>query len=115
MADFFLLRWAKLYSNPTPAEASIEPAIAALGIPYRFQHPLWGLKIFPDFVLPRLKIVIEIDDPGHNKTAQRKKDADRTAKLNRSGWKVVRITNEEALEDPYDAVDRIIKPLLESK
>ena len=106
--DLFLLRWAKLYSNPTEAESSLEPAIAALGIPYRFQHPLWGLKLFPDFVLPRHKVVIEVDDPGHNRSAQRKRDAERTEKLNRAGWRVLRCTNDEALDDPHGAVRRML-------
>lgn len=112
MRDMFLLRWAKLYSNPTPPEASLEPAIAALGLPYRFQHPLWGLRVFPDFVLSKQKIVIEVDGPEHRRTAQRKKDAERTKLLERHGWTVVRCTNEEALEDPKGVVERLIKPLL---
>ena len=112
--DVFLLRWAKLYSNPTPAEESLEPAIASLGIPYRFQHPIWGLRVFPDFVLLQQKIVIEVDDPSHNRAAKRKKDAARTEKLNQHGWRVVRCTNKEALEDPHGVVERLIKPLLEN-
>lgn len=108
----FLLRWAKLYSNPTEAEAALEPAIAALGVPYRFQHPLWGLRVFPDFVIPSAKLVIEVDDPGHRRTAQRKKDAERTRMLNRHGWTVVRCTNEEAIEDPEGTVERVVKPHL---
>jgi very-short-patch-repair endonuclease len=106
--DIFLSRWARLYANPTDAERALEPAVAALGIPYRFQHPLWGLRVFPDFVLPRHKIVIEVDDPGHNRSAQRKKDAERTEKLNRAGWRVARCTNEEAEEDPHGAVRRML-------
>lgn len=112
MRDMFLLRWAKLYSNPTKAEAALEPAIAALGIRYRFQHPLWGLRVFPDFVLLDAKIVVEVDDPSHNRTANRKKDAERTKNLNRHGWRVVRCTNDEALQDPFGVVERIVKPLL---
>lgn len=108
MADLFLLRWAKLYSDPTPAERSLEPAVAALAVPYRFQHAMFGLRIFPDFALPTLKVVFEVDDPGHRRKAQKEKDAERTAKLERAGWKVVRCTNAEALADPVGAVRRMI-------
>ena len=107
MADVFLSRWAKLYSNLTPAERSLEPAIAALGQPYRSQHPLWALRVFPDFVLTRQRLVIEVDDPSHNTKAGKLKDAERTLKLERAGWRVFRCTNAEALTDPTGTVARI--------
>lgn len=103
-----LRRWAALYSDPTPAEQAIEPAIASLGVPYRFNHPLWALRVFPDFILPQQKLVIEVDDPGHSRPARRRADAERTKKLNGAGWQVVRVTNDEALRDPYAAVDRMM-------
>jgi very-short-patch-repair endonuclease len=111
VADFFLSRWAKLYSNPTEAERALEPAIAALGLPYRFNHPLWALRVFPDFVILPLKLVIEVDDPSHNTSKKRKADAERTAKLKRAGWTVVRCTNAEALADPAGTVDRLLRSL----
>lgn len=107
--DMFLLRWAKLYSNPTDAERAIEPAIASMGVPYRFQHPLWGLKVFPDFVLQYHKLVIEVDDPSHSRTKKKAEDAERTRKMARHGWRVVRCTNEEAINDPYGTVDRLME------
>lgn len=110
-AETFLGKWAKHYANQTPAEAAIEPAIAALGIRYRFQHPLWGLRLFPDFVLLDHKIVIEVDDASHRTSAKRRADAERTARLQAAGWRVVRCTNDEALEDPHGSVRRMLEPL----
>ena len=109
--DYFLLRWAKLYSSPTDAEAALEPAIASLGIPYRFQHPLWGLSLFPDFVLLDERIVIEVDDASHATTKKRKEDAERTLKLNKHNWRVIRCTNADAIEDPYGTVDKLMELL----
>lgn len=106
--DFFLMRWAKLYSNPTEAELSIEPAIASMGIPYRFQHPLWGMSLFPDFVLLEDRVVIEVDDPSHSANKKRKEDAERTLKLEKHNWKVVRCTNAQAIDDPYGTVDKLM-------
>lgn len=106
--SLLLKRWAKLYSQPTDAERAIEPAIASLGVPYRFNHPLWALAVFPDFILIRNKLVIEVDDPSHARPAKRKADAERTKKLNGAGWQVVRCTNDEALADPYGTVDRLM-------
>lgn len=107
MSSPMLMRWSRLYSNMTPAEKALEPAVAALGIPYRPQHPLWALGVFVDFALLRQRVVIEVDDPGHNTKAAKIKDAERTAKLQRAGWRVVRCTNAEALSDPIGTVNRL--------
>lgn len=101
-----LMRWAKLY-NGTDAERAIEPAIASLGVPYRFQHPVWSLSLFPDFALLRQRLIIEVDDDSHKR--KKKADAERTAKLEKQGWRVVRCTNDEALSDPYKTVDRLME------
>lgn len=106
--NLFLLRWSKLYANPTDAEAAVEPAIASLGVRYRFQHPLFGLRLFPDFILPDYRVVIEVDDRSHNTKKKREADAERTERLNSGGWTVVRCTNDEAEDDPYGAVDRMM-------
>lgn len=108
MADLFLSRWAKLYSNQTPAETALEPAVASLGVRYRTQHPMWSLRVFPDFFLPDFKLVIEVDDPGHKRKAQKEKDADRSFKLVKAGYRVVRCTNDEAIADPFGTVDRLM-------
>lgn len=104
-----LKRWAKLYSDATPAERALEPAVASLGRPYRFQHALFALGLFPDFALIADKVIIEVDDPSHNTRARKKSDAERTKKLERAGWRVVRCTNDEALSDPYGTVDRLME------
>jgi very-short-patch-repair endonuclease len=104
-----LQRWSKLYSQQTPAEAALEPALASLGVPYRFQHPVWVCGVFPDFVLLNERLVIEVDDPSHRTASKRRADAERTAKLERAGWRVIRCENDEALDDPYGTVDRLME------
>lgn len=106
--SLLLQRWAKLYSQQTPAEAALEPALASLGVPYRFQHPLWALGVFPDYVLLDQRVVIEVDDASHRRAAKKKADAERTAKLERQGWRVLRCSNEDALSAPYATVDRMM-------
>lgn len=105
-----LRRWAAHYANPTPAEAALEPALASLGVPYRFQYPVWALGVFPDFTLIRDRVIIEVDDKSHNTKSKRAADAERTARLLKLGWKaVVRCTNEAALADPYRTVDTLME------
>ena len=99
------MRWAKLYKG-TPAELALEDAVASLGVPYRTQFPgyMYGFRYFPDFFLPTLGLVIEVDDSSHYKAEKMAADAERTAALNKLGWKVVRCRNDEALSDPYGTV-----------
>jgi very-short-patch-repair endonuclease len=107
VADFFLKFWAAAYSNPTPAEAAIEPAVAALGVPYRVQHPIWALRYRVDYAFPRHKVIFEVDDPSHTQKAKRAKDKQRTARLAKAGWRVFRCTNDEAISDPVATVKRL--------
>jgi hypothetical protein len=105
--------WGNLYKG-TPAELAIEPAVASLAIPYRFQHPyfLWGTRFFPDFIMPTIGVILEVDDPSHDEDEKKAADALRTATFEKLGYVVVRCTNEEALSHPYSVVDRLIRPLL---
>lgn len=104
-------RWGKLYRDATPAELSMEEAVAALGVPYRCQFPyyLYGLRYFPDFLLPTLGLVIEVDDESHLRPNKVESDAVRTADLQAEGWTVVRCTNEEALADPHGTLRGLLR------
>lgn len=105
-------RWAQHYRDQTPAERSLEPAIAALGLPYRFQHPVHlynnQRRYFLDFALLGEGIIIEVDDKSHKKKVA--EDALRTEELLREGWRaVLRCTNEEALSDPFGTIAVLFK------
>lgn len=102
-------RWSKLYEG-TRAEHSLEDAVAALGVPYRTQFPgyRYGCRFFPDFVLPTLKLVIEVDDASHDDKAEA--DEERSKIIYATwGWTVVRCTNEDALRDPEGIVRALLK------
>lgn len=104
------MRWCRLYKG-TPAEIELEEAVAALGVPYRTQFPYWlyGLRFFPDFLLPTLGVIIEVDDPSHNEPAKMEADRIRTEALAAEGWRVVRCTNEQALSDPHGTVRALMR------
>lgn len=104
-------RWGKLYRDSTPAELAMECAIAELGVPYRNQFPgyLFGFRYFPDFLLPTLKVIVEVDDSSHNKKDKIIADDNRTSELNAMGWTVVRCTNQEALDDARAVLRRLLK------
>lgn len=96
--------WARLYLNQTAAEKALEPAIAALGVPYRAQHPFFQFKLIADFALIDDKLVIEVDGESHNRPAQIKKDLEHMIALKSLGWDVVRVRNEDATARPAETV-----------
>lgn len=103
-------RWGRLYKG-TEAEIALEEAVAEIGVPYRNQFPgyIHGFRFFPDFLLPTLGLVIEVDDKSHRRGDKQLADEERTAYLRDNfGWRVVRCTNEEALTDPRGAVRRML-------
>lgn len=110
MPNPMAMRWGRLYRG-TPAELALEDAVAELGVPYRTQFPgyLYGFRFFPDFFLPTLGLVIEVDDASHERAEKILADADRTEYLESRGWRVVRCTNDEALEDPRGAVQGCLR------
>lgn len=104
-----LERWAKLYAAPTPAELALEPAVAALGIRYRAQHPVFACGFILDFALLDDKIAIEVDGPSHRGRVAQERDKARTEALARHGWTVVRCSNEEALLDPAGTLREMLR------
>jgi len=97
-----LANWDYLYKHPTKAEQLLEPYVAKLGIPYRFQHLVW--RYIMDFALPTLKVDIELDGNEHYRSDRKKRDAERTQWLEKCGWKVVRIPDDDVFEDPERAL-----------
>lgn len=77
-----------------------------LGVPFRKQHVI-GMFIADFFCLPK-KLIIEVDGGYHTLPSQQISDEQRTAYLTRSGYKVIRFTNEEVLFDT-ERVINIIK------
>lgn len=101
--------WWWLYQNMTGPELALEPLVAALGRPYRVQHPLVvpgagkggrAKHYFADFALidPGDRILIEVDGGSHLRPAQIAADRERDAQLFALGWRTVRLSNETALE-----------------
>lgn len=100
--------WARLYNNQTLAETALEPAVAKLGRPYRFQH-IVSNRYICDFALPLDMVILEVDGPSHNTKAARAVDQKRTEFLNERGWTVVRCQNKDAIRDPEGEVNRMME------
>jgi len=86
--------------TPTPAEELLWQALRnrqLSGFKFRRQHTIgWFIA---DFVCISEKLVVEVDGGYHTPHEQRQLDEARTAYLNNVGFRVIRFTNEEVLQD----------------
>jgi len=76
-----------------------------LGVTFRRQHPI--LDYIADFICLKKKLIIEIDGGYHNEIEQQIDDVSRTSRLESMGFRVLRFTNEQVMED-IQSVLRII-------
>ena len=103
-----ILRLARDHRHPlTPAEAKIWARVRnrGLGFKIRRQCPIW--RFIADFYCAEAKLVIEIDGASHNEPDQAEYDKARTEWLEDRGYKVIRITNEDAHRHLEDALKEI--------
>ncbi|BAU65773.1 hypothetical protein STA3757_31640 [Stanieria sp. NIES-3757] len=88
----------KLRRNLTPAEARLWSELRNKqldGLRFRCQHPVGSFIL--DFYCPSCKLVVEVDGEVH--ACQAEYDDARTAKLAEYGYKVLRFSNEQVIND----------------
>ncbi len=76
-----------------------------LGIKFNRQYIIGDYIV--DFVCLEKKLIIEVDGGYHSEYEQIQKDEQRTERLERMGFTVVRFTNEEILSDTKNVIDKI--------
>ena len=108
MANPLYQYMARMILHQTKAEAAIEPQLAKLGIPYRFQWIPAKTKFIVDYAWLAPKVILEVDGKDHLELEKLLKDKARDATLVKLGWTVFRITNEEALSNPSRAFAKLV-------
>lgn len=94
-----LVRYAKANrKRPTKAEAAFWQMVRGyrLGVKFRRQEPVrfW----LGDFYCAPLQLIVEIDGSSHDHRAAQ--DARRTRGIESLGFRVIRFTNAQVLDDP---------------
>lgn len=103
-----ILQIARDLRHPlTPAEAKIWSRVRnrGLGFKIRRQHPIE--RFIADFYCAEAKLVIEIDGDSHAEPDQEDYDRARTKWLEKHGYKVIRIRNEDVHRHLEDALNDI--------
>ena len=93
--------------HQTEAEAALWEVLRAnqLGEKFRRQHVIGDFIV--DFVALNSKLVIEVDGAYHNNAEQMEADKLRSEFLNEAGFKVLRFTNEQVLQDTDNTIKEI--------
>ena len=82
----------------------------SLGCKFRQQHIIGDY--IADFVSLHYHLIIEIDGKYHFKGDQPINDQLRTNDLNRMGYQVLRVTNDEVVHSPYQVVNKIKRAIM---
>jgi very-short-patch-repair endonuclease len=96
-------RASAMRSAPTSTEARFFEAVRGrqLGVAFRRQVPLLG-RYIADFLVPALKLIVEIDGEVH--ANRRQADARRDRALRRAGFSILRIDARIVRDDLARAV-----------
>ncbi len=77
------------------------------GFHFRKQHPVG--PFIADFACASSRVLIEIDGETHWRDFERRRDAVRTAFLERAGWTVVRFQNAEVYSNEDGVVETVLR------
>ncbi|UHS60879.1 endonuclease domain-containing protein [Agrobacterium vaccinii] len=100
----------------TDAELKLWNAIRAHrleGISFRRQMPVAGYIV--DFACSDHRLIIEIDGSQHTQNAAIMYDDERTARLQKDGWTVIRFWNDDILRDIDNVCLHIIRTIGEHR
>jgi very-short-patch-repair endonuclease len=89
----------RLRREQTPAEGLLWHNLRAKrlnGAKFRRQHPIGDHIV--DFCCLRYRLVVEVDGAQHAEPDEEAKDAARTARLERHGFKVIRFWNADVMK-----------------
>jgi very-short-patch-repair endonuclease len=98
----------RLRQNLTPAEQKLWQALKNRqlgGLRFRCQHPVSSFIL--DFYCPESHLAIELDGEIHEH--QHEYDNERTAKLSRLGYRVLRFRNEAVMTDFENVLCQILE------
>jgi PncC family amidohydrolase len=102
--------------NPTEAENVLWNIVRGnrmAGYKFRRQHII--LDYIADFVCLSERLIIEVDGLYHQLPENKLSDEERTLRLNKLGFKVVRLTNEQVLNETDKAINQILLELNKQK
>ena len=99
----------RMRRTPTYGEQKLWKALRQTDLHFRRQAPFGSYIV--DFVCHAHRLIIEVDGGVHRSERVAARDVEREAWLVGRGYRVVRVSNDEAIGNPYAVVDRILSSL----
>lgn len=96
-------------AEPTEAEAMLWQALRGRkhgGLKFRREQPLLGFIV--DFYCEERNLAVEVDGSVHDSYDAKQYDAERDAAMNAAGVRVLRLKNQEVLENLDQALQSIL-------
>lgn len=102
-------------TGPAPTRTVLEDVVLDLILRGELAHPdvnvpmhLEGREVVPDFRWPRAHVVVEADGAAwHDHKLAREDDAERQARLEAHGERVIRVTWDQAVQRPAETLARL--------
>ena len=101
----------KMRKNPTDAEKILWSEIRSKSLNYKFRQQHIIDSFIVDFVCLSQKLVIEVDGEYHLTQEQIQIDNERTIVLNNLGYKLIRFTNKQVIENVSGVLEKIKQEL----
>ena len=96
----------------TDAERALWAILKSKSLGYKFRQQHIIGDYIADFVSLHYHLIIELDGKYHFKGDQPINDQLRTNDLNRMGFQVLRVTNEEVLHAPFQVINKIKQAIM---
>ncbi|AWX45248.1 Methionine synthase [Flagellimonas maritima] len=103
----------RMRNHPTEAEKLLWNALGGKnlnGFKFRRQHIIG--EFITDFICLKQNLIVEVDGLHHQLPENKKSDSERTAWLEKEGYRVVRFTNEEVLGNLECVLEQIHEQLM---
>ncbi|PWA04270.1 UvrD-helicase domain-containing protein [Flavobacterium psychrotolerans] len=101
----------EMRKNPTDAEKILWSEIKSKSLDYKFRQQHLIDSFIVDFVCLSQKLVIEVDGEYHLTQEQIQLDNERTIVLNNLGYKLIRFTNKQVIENVSEVLEKIKQEL----
>ena len=96
---------SEIKREPTKGEVAMERILRSMGVKFKPQVVILGF--IADFNLVGRGVIVEVDGGYHQEAEQRDYDRGRDSIFYDGGCRTVRVTNEEAIENPELCIQKI--------
>jgi very-short-patch-repair endonuclease len=101
-----------LRANTTAAESKLWHALRNRNLAgHRFARQVAIDTFFVDFLCREARLIVEVDGATHGEDDERQRDASRAAALERRGYRIVRVTNEDVVRNLDGVLDGLLREL----